>query len=88
MENTYKPIFLLLFLFLSQLFMVSGRSFPIVGTLSRETRKLLLVSNVKPLSVNPGKVNESMIKPGKAVKTSLRSKPPTSWNPIQNSLHP
>ncbi|KAK4339094.1 hypothetical protein RND71_040556 [Anisodus tanguticus] len=88
MENTYRPIFLLFFLFLSQLFMVSGRSFPLVDTHPRESRKLLLVSNFISLSANPVKVNESMIAPEKAVKNSLRSKPPSSWNPIHNNLHP
>lgn len=66
--------------------MVSGRSFPLIDKLPRESRRL--IGSFTSLSVNPSQVNESIIAPEKAVKKSLRRKPPSSWNPIQNNLHP
>lgn len=63
--------------------MVSSRSFPIVDIIPRR-----LAVSFTSFSVNLGKVNESMVEPEKAVRNSLRKKPPSSWNPIQNSLHP
>lgn len=68
--------------------MVSGRSFPPnIDTIPRESRRL--IGSFTSLPVNPGKVNESiMVAPEKAARNSLRSKPPSSWNPIQNNLHP